>query len=188
MRAIAFALFVLVPNIATGQTSPASDTAGEGRERLILQVAAGPTLVDRGNTLSIAFGYLPASRLELLLNVECDYLPFQFERINGVNRGVRGGTMRFVSAEMRAALRPADRVSPFAVAGVGGGVSRPNLDDRFPDRGSKDVLVLYAGGGIRVPVRRGLSLWTDARMIFEVENQDGVPRIWPVRAGVAWRF
>jgi hypothetical protein len=184
MRAMALALFVLIPNVAAGQTSPVSGSAGEGRESLTVQIAAGPTLVDRGNVMSVAFGYLPAPRLELLLNAEFDRMSLRFERVRGANTAVRGGTMSFVSVEMRAALRPADLVSPFALLGIGGGVSRP----RLPERGSKDMVALSAGGGVRVPVRRGFSLWTDARMIYELDNEDGVPVIWPVRAGLAWRF
>jgi opacity protein-like surface antigen len=185
-------LFVLVPSAVTGQTSFAasapSDAGAEGRERLSLQVAAGPSLVDAGNVLSAAFGYSPTSRLDLLLNVERDHMAFQFERFNGHSNAIRGGAMRFVSGEVRLALRPADRVSPFAVAGVGGGVSRPNVNDRFPDRGTTNVLVLYIGGGVRVPLGGRFSLLSDARMIFEVENQDGVPAVWPVRVGLAFRF
>lgn len=67
VRAMAVAvsqLFVLIPNRVTGQTSIGApcDTVREGRGRLSLQVAAGPTLIGRGNVLSAPFGYSPASR------------------------------------------------------------------------------------------------------------------------------
>jgi hypothetical protein len=110
---MAWALFVLVPNVAAGQTAVAPESAGQRRERLTVQIAAGPTLVDRGNVMSVAFGYLPAPWLELLLNSEFDRMSLRFERVRGANTAVRGGTMSFVSVEMRAAL-PADLVSPFA--------------------------------------------------------------------------
>jgi len=183
-RAMALALLVLIPSVAAGQPAAASESTSEGRERLTVQIAAGPTLVDRGRVISIAFGYLPASRLELLLNTEVDRMSLRFERFRGANTAVRGGAMSLVSVETRVALRPPDRVSPFALVGIGGGVSRP----RLPERGSKDMVALSAGGGVRVPLRPGFSLWTDVRMIYEVDNEDGVSRIWPVRAGVAWRF
>jgi hypothetical protein len=193
MRAMAAAgslLFVLMPNVVTGQTSIAaaapSDTGREGRERLSLQVAAGPTLtlVGGGNVLSAAFGYSPASRLELLVNVERNHVPFQM-----YGSATRGGTMTFVSGELRVALLPAaDRVSPFAMAGGGGGVSRPNVNATFPDRVRNDLRVLYIGGGVRVPLRRGFSLVGDARCMLGLEGYDGILAVWPVRAGVAWRF
>lgn len=192
MRAMAVAvslLFVLIPNVVTGQTSIAasapSDAGREGRERLSLQVAAGPTLtlVGGGNVLSAAFGYSLGSRLELLLNVERNHVPFQL-----YGSSTRGGTLTFVSGEVRFALRPAGRVSPFALAGAGGGVSRPNVNAEFPDRVRNHLRVLYIGGGVRVPLRRGFSLVGDARCMIGLEGYDGVLGVWPVRAGVAWRF
>jgi hypothetical protein len=75
MRAIAVAvsfLFVLMlmPKVVVGQTSiaeaaPPDSERGE-RERLSLQVAAGPTLtlVGGGHVVSAAFGDSPVSRLE----------------------------------------------------------------------------------------------------------------------------
>jgi hypothetical protein len=182
-------LFVLNPDVVTGQTSVGtaalSDSGREGRERVSLQVAAGPTLtlVGGGNVLSAAFGYSPASRLELLLNIERTHLPFQL-----YGSAVRGGTLMFVSGELRLALLPPGRVSPFAIAGAGGGVSRPNVNATFPDRVQNDLRVLYLGGGIRVPLRRGVSLVGDVRCMLGLEGYDGILAVWPVRAGVAWRF
>src|SRR5687767_2770551 len=104
MRAMAVAvslLFVLIPNLVTGQTPTAaaasSDTGRAGRQRLSLQVAAGPTLVSEGNCLSAAFGYSPASRLELRLNVERAHLPVQLQRFSDGYSATRGGTLTFVS-------------------------------------------------------------------------------------------
>jgi hypothetical protein len=195
MRAMAAAvslLFVLIPNLVTGQTPTAaaasSDTGREGRQRLSLQVAAGPTLVSGGNSFSAAFGYSPASRLELRLNVERAHLPFQLQRFSDGYSATRGGTLTFVSGEVRLSLLPADRVSPFAIAGGGGGVSRPTVNAEFPDSVRNDLRVLYFGGGVRVPLRRGLSLWGDARALLALESNDGIMAFWPVRVGVAWRF
>jgi hypothetical protein len=185
------ALFVLVPNVATGQASvPAaqSDAAREGRERLSLQAAAGSHLIGGGHVVSAAFGYSPASRLELLLNVERNHLPFQLKHFADGYSTTRGGTMTFVSGELRLALLPVDRVSPFVMAGVGGGVSRPNVNAQFPDPVRNGLRVLYVGGGVRVPLRRGLSLCGDARATLALEGNDGILAVWPVRAGVAWRF
>jgi hypothetical protein len=196
MRAMAVAvsllLFVLIPNVVAGQTSIAafapSDAGREGPERLSLQVAAGPTLIGGGNVLSAALGYSPASRLELLLNIEQNHLPFQLNRFPDGYSATRGGTMTFVSGEVRLSLLPADRVSPFAIAGVGGGVSRPNVNAEFPDRVRNDLGVLYFGGGVRVPLRRGFNLVGDARAMLALEGYDGVLAVWPIRVGIAWRF
>jgi hypothetical protein len=72
---------------------------------------------------------------------------------------------------------PADRASPFAIAGIGGGVSRPNVNTRFPDAVRNDLRVLYVGGGVRVPLRRGFSLSGDVRRVLALEGNDGVPAI-----------
>ena len=196
MRAMAAAvslLFVLVPDVVTGQTPNAASApsdAGERRERLSLQVAAGPTLtlVGGGNVLSGAFGYSPASRLELLFNIERNHVPFQLRRAPGGVGAARGGTLMFVSGEVRLALLPTDRLSPYTIAGAGGGVTRPNVNAQFPDRIRNDLRVLYLGGGVRVPLRGGFSLSGDARCMLGLEGYDAVLAVWPVRVGAAWRF
>src|SRR5687768_17185073 len=167
----------LLPRVVTGQTPVATPT------RFSLQAAAGPTLNGGGHVLSAAFGYSPASRLELLLNIERDHLPLQLKRFpDGGFSATRGGTMTFVSGELRAALRPADRVSPYAIAGVGGGVSRPNVNAQFPDPVRHRIRVVYFGGGVRVPLRRELSFFGDARAMLALEGNDGILAVWPVRA------
>jgi hypothetical protein len=195
MRLIATAIAVLcvfAPRVTTGQTSnsaPApTDAESERRPQLSLQLAAGPTLIQRGNVLSAAFGYSPASLLELVLNVERNHLSFRLHPFNGGYSATRGGTMTFVSGELRLAFLPMDGVSPFAVAGVGGGVARPNVNAEFPDRVRNDVRVAYFGAGVQVPLRRRLSLFGDARIIIATENDESVSAVWPLRTGVAWRF
>jgi hypothetical protein len=174
-------LFVLLPRVATGQTSAGADPFS-------VQLAGGRTVVGGGSVLSAAFGYSPASWLELLLNVERDHLPFQSKRYRGGYSVTRGGTMTFGSGELRFAMVPAHHVSPFALAGIGRGVSRPNVNAESPDRVTNDLRVLYFGGGVRVRLRGGLSLLTDARATLALEDDDTVIGVWPVRAGVAWRF
>jgi hypothetical protein len=192
MAAAIAVLCVLMPRVTTGQTSTGApaprDAESERRHHFSVPLAGGPTLIYGGNVLSAAFGYSPASRLELLLNVERIHHPFQLKRFPEGDSVIRGGTMTFVSGELRLSLLPADRVSPFAMAGVGGGVSRPNVNAEFPDRVSNDLRVLYFGGGVRVPLRRGFSLFGDVRAMLALEGYDGVLGVWPVRAGVAWRF
>ena len=172
---------VLMPTSATGQTPTAS-------ERLSLQAAAGLSVIDEGHVLSAGVGYSPLSWLELLVIAERIHLPFQLERFPGGSSVTRGGTLTFVSGELRLALRPPDRVSPFALAGVGGGVSRPNVNAHFPDPVRNDLRVVYVGGGLRVPLRQGLSVLGDVRGLLAMEGNDGILAMLPVRVGVAWRF
>jgi len=153
-----------------------------------VQVAAGATVFYESYLASAAFGYAPISRLELLVNVERNHLPFRFDRYeNGVSM-TRGGTMTFVSGEVRGALFPPDRVSPFVLVGAGRGMARPTVNTHFPDPVTNDLRVAYVGAGVRVPLRRGFTMVADARGMLGVEGNDGLVAAVPVRVGVAWRF
>ena len=178
-------LLVLSPQVGTGQTP---DRAGAGLDRFSLQVGAGPLLNSGGHTLSAAFGFSPISRLDLVVQVERNHLPFQRDTFSDGFSITRGGTLTAVSGELRASVFPPDRVSPYGLAGIGGGVSRPTVNDAFPDPVENDLRVVYFGGGVRVPIRNGLSVFGDARAMLALEGGDGIMGVWPVRAGVAWRF
>ncbi len=178
-------LLFLSPQVVTGQTP---DTAREGFDRLSLQGGAGPLLNSGGHTLSAAFGFSPVSRVDLVVNVERDHLPFQRDTFSDGFSITRGGTLTSVSGEVRASVFPPHRVSPYGLAGIGAGVSRPTVNDAFPDPVENDLRVVYFGGGLRVPIRNGLSVFGDARAMLMLEGGDGILGVWPVRAGVAWRF
>jgi hypothetical protein len=172
-----------VPAVVAAQTS-----TGVDRDRLSVQAAAGATVIDRGYDLSAAFGFAPLPRVELLVGVERIHLPFRREQF-GITVGVtRGGTLTFVSGELRLSWRPPGRVSPFVLAGIGGGTSRPNVNAQFPDPVTNDLRVVYVGGGVLTPLRGGLSVLADARGLLALEGNDGVLAVLPVRAGLAWRF
>ena len=70
----------------------------------------------------------------------------------------RGGTEQFVSAELRYGFFPGKRVSPYVLGGTGRGISRPNVNDFFPDKKKRGIQVLYYGGGVRIPVRPRLDV------------------------------
>ena len=183
---VAVMLFVMIiPRVVAGQTP---DTARSGLDRFTLQVGAGPLLQSGGHTVSAGFGFSPISRLDFVVNVERDHLPFQRETFGGGESLTRGGTLTAVSGEVRASLLPPHRVSPYGFAGIGGGVSRPTVNDAFPTEVRNDLRMVYFGGGLRVPIRAGLSIFGDARVMLALEGNDGLLGVWPVRAGVAWRF
>jgi hypothetical protein len=192
MAAAIAVLCVFVPRVATGQTSAGApalpDAEGKRPHHFSVQGGGGPTLKGGGNVLSAAFGYSPASRLELLVNVERTHLPFELRRYPDGYAVTRGGTLTFASGELRVPLLPAARVSPFALAGLGGGVARPTVNAEFPNTVKNRLRVLYFGGGVRVTLPRGFSLWGDARAMLALEGDDSVLGVLPVRAGAAWRF
>ena len=97
---VAVLLFlVIVPRVVTGQTP---QTARPGLDRFTFQAGAGPLWKSGGHTLSAAFGFSPISRLDLMVNVERDHLPFQRETFSGRYSLTRGGTLTTVSGEVRA--------------------------------------------------------------------------------------
>ena len=186
------ALCVCGPGWVGAQTSTDPDevsgTAEGRRQRFSVQASAGPTIIDSGHTLSAAVGYSPTSWLELLLNAERTHVPLYTTQHSGGYSITRGGTRSYISAEARFSPLPEARVSPFAMTGVGGGISRPNVTDAFPDRVTNDLRVVYVGGGVRIPVGHGISLTGDARAMVAVEGYDSVAGVWPVRVGVSWQF
>jgi hypothetical protein len=180
----ALLLLVSTPLVVTGQglnTQPELD-------RFSLQVAAGPLVQSGGHTLSAAFGFSPISRVDFLVNIERAHLPFQRRTFSDGYSLTRGGTLTAASGEVRISVLPPHRISPYGLAGIGGGRSRPTVNDAFPDPVENDLRVVYFGGGVRIPIGGGFSAFSDARVMLALEGNDGILGIWPVRAGVAWRF
>jgi hypothetical protein len=161
-----------------------ASSAASGQS-LVLQGSAGPTITDSGYSLAAAIGLSPTSRLTVLFGVEQTHL---FSRVTSVGSAFRGGTVTLAAAELRATVLGRDRVSPYVFGGYAAGVSRPNVNDIFPDRVTNNARALFVGGGIQVPLRERITVFGDVRMVFGVEGNDGVLAFAPVRAGIAWRF
>ena len=180
MRALCVVLVsVLVPAIASGQSSSRS---------VSIQAAAGPTIVDPGYSVSAAGGFSPNSRVTIFVDVQRTQL---FSRTTHYEDGFgvfRGGTLTAVSGEVRVGFWPAHRVTPYALAGIGGGVSRPTVNADFPDPVTNRAGFIFFGGGVHVPLRERLSFFADARLLAGAEGTEGIIAIIPVRAGMAWRF
>ena len=96
---IAPLLLLLSPYVATGQTR---DSAGAGFDRFSLQVGAGPLLnTGGGHTMSAAFGFSPFSRIDFLVNVERNHLPFQRDTFSDGFTITRAGTLHALKREER---------------------------------------------------------------------------------------
>jgi hypothetical protein len=178
-------LLAVRPAVVAGQ---APDAAHPGLDRFTLQLAAGPLLKSGGHTLSAGFGFSPISRLDFVVSVERDHLPFERESFSDGYSVTRGGTLTAVSGEVRVSILPPHRVSPYGFAGIGAGISRPTVNAAFPTPVENDLRIVYFGGGVRVPLRGGLSVFGDARAMLALEGVEGIMGIWPVRAGLVWRF
>ena len=157
-------------------------------QSLVVHGSAGPTLIDRGYSLAGGAGWAPWSRVTLSVNLERTHLS---SRVSGDGRGgsstFRGGTLTLGAAELRVALFPRDRVTPYVLAGYAAGVSRPNVNRMFPVRVTNDVRAVFGGAGIQVPLRPQLSLFADARMMLGEEANELLAVV-PLRAGLSWWF
>ena len=169
----------LVPGVASAQ-SPAPSFSIQG--------AAGATMVDPGNHVSAGVGFSPTPRVTLLFDVQRTQISSRIARHELGSSAFRGGTLTAASGEVRIALFSSQRVTPYALAGVGAGISRPTVNATFPDRVTNRAGFLFFGGGVQVPVRDRLSVFGDVRMIAGAEGRDGLLAMIPVRVGVAWRF
>lgn len=179
MRAISGAvlLLLLVSTTASGQS-------------WVVQASGGPTITDAGHSLAAGIGFSPTSRLTLLLSAERTHLSSRFtsDGRGGSVSAFRGGTITLAAAELRATLLGHDRVSPYVFGGASAGVSRPNVNERFPDPVTNEARAVFVGGGIQVPLRERFSVFADIRMVFGSEGIEGIVAFAPLRAGVAWRF
>jgi hypothetical protein len=153
-------------------------------QSVVVHGSAGATLVDRGYSLAGGAGWAPWSRVTLSLNLERTHL---FSRVRSDGRGgtsgFRGGTLTLGAAELRVALFPRHRVTPYVLAGYAAGVSRPNVNPTFPERVTNDVRAVFGGAGVQVPLRPRISLFADARMMLGSEANE-LLAVAPVRAGV----
>ena len=86
---------------------------------------------------------------------------------------------------MRFALRSGERVSPYALTGVGFGVWGRN--EAIAEPLTNTAHMFFSGGGLVVPLGPHLRVSGDVGFLLLIERD--VPHLClPVRAGLAWRF
>ena len=179
-------LLVLTPAAASAQ-------AQTFRPSFSVQASAGPTVVNSGHTVAAAVGFSPWSRVTFLVDVQRTELSSRITPSSGPNNRspyieFRGGTITAVSGEVRVGLWPANRVTPYVLAGIGRGESRPTVNDVFPEPITNDVAFAFFGAGVHVPVGKHLGLFGDFRVAGGPEGYDSMIVMYPVRFGMAWRF
>lgn len=178
MRVVFICVWLMLfasPSVATAQA-------------FVIQGAAGPTLVDQGYSFSAGAGITPTRHLGILFDVERVHLSSQSSSDGrGGSSSFRGGALTLGSAQLRVAPLGHDRIGPYGLAGFAAGVSRPTVNEVFTHRVTNDVLAMFFGAGILMPLKDGLNAVVDARMF--VGNEEGeLFTVLPVRAGLAWRF
>ena len=138
VRAAVTALLLTVPAIASAQALEAHGSAG-------------PTVTDTGYSLSAGVGFSPTPRLTIIVDVQQIRLATRVQTdLRGTTR-TAGGTATLGEASLRVSLFGKERVDPYAIVGIGAGVSKPASIGTFPDRGSIDVHASFVGGGFRAP-------------------------------------
>jgi hypothetical protein len=169
---------------------PAVAAAQSNRPGVIVQGTAGTNINVGGNSQSLSGGISFGDHLEVLVSGERIHVPTDVDRFPNGQSVTRHGTTTFISGEVRWAPFTFRRVSPFVLAGAGGGRSKLNVNEHFPDPVSNDARLFFVGGGVRVPVAGGLSVVADLRGVLQVEDNDdaSVFLFVPVRAGISWRF
>jgi hypothetical protein len=173
---------VLIAAAALSVVLTASASGQGTRVRVTAQAAAGTQLNVGGDNQSIAVGLSPNERIDLLVSAERIHQP--------TDRGIgatRGGTATFFSGEVRVVPVTFGRTSPYVLASLGGGTSRPTVSETFPDRVENDAWLLLFGAGARIGLTRRLSAFADVRVGIQGEL-DVISLLVPIRAGLALRF
>jgi hypothetical protein len=161
--------------------------AAAGAQSFLVQGAAGATAVDTGYSVTAGFGVSPGSYFDVVVGVERTHLASRVHSERGVVSGFRGGTFTLGTAELRVSPFGRRRVAPYGVVGFAAGVSRPNVNDLFPNPVTNDVRAMFFGGGIYVPAGERFSVFADARMTVGTEAGE-LLAVLPIRGGIAWRF
>jgi hypothetical protein len=181
-------LFVCCPRVADAQVSAGDESEAP---RLSVHAAAGVTLPNYdeggGDLQSISIGYSPTPKLTVLMGVGRIHRPTLRRYSDGVTSLTRGGTVQFVSGEVRFALPFGERVFPYAFTGGGLGVQRSNVNADFPDRVTNAAYLMFGGGGLAVPLGSHLRVTGDVGVLL-LGEYDVFRSILPVRVGLAWSF
>jgi hypothetical protein len=181
-------LVILALALAAAGASAQDAARGAPQRRWSIEGAAGVQLQYTGTIQSVAFGFAPTRSLTLLLGAERSRTDDEIEFYPDGYASERGGRVEFVSAELRFAFFANRRVSPYAVAGTGGGVERPNVNEFFPHGVDRKIAVIYYGAGARIPIHRRLDAFADWRLIITADDAAEMAVLGPLRAGVAFRF
>jgi hypothetical protein len=180
---------LLLAITALSAVSPAI-AAGQGTHIAVsVQGAVGSHLGDGGDTESIGLGLAFGQRFGVVVNAERSHVPSDVTFFTDGYAASRGADTRFVSGEFRYVPVTYKRLSPYVIAGIGRGVSRPNVNAFFPDRVTHTVTLVFPGFGARVGLTEHLSAFADLRIMFQ--SRSGEPdagMFGPIRGGLAWRF
>jgi hypothetical protein len=152
-----------------------------------LHAGLGSHLNDGGDLQSLSFGYSGLRPVTLLVSVERNHVPARVRTYTGGGAATRGGTVTAITGEVRYSPMVNRRLSPYVMAALGGGISRPNVNPTFPDAVSNVATIVHAGGGLRVRLRPRIDLFVDGRVQL-ITERDVIGGRLPIRGGLTWHF
>ena len=174
---------------AVGLLGVVAPVSAQGRPGFVVQGATGTNLNGGGYSHAISAGVAATRYLEILVSAERNHIPTKVNYyVDGFGIS-RGGTTSFISGEARVSFLPSKRVTPFALAGLGRGTARPNVNEHFADEHSYRAALLFVGGGVRARVAGPVHAFAESRLVLQLDtSESGIYGFTPIRAGVALRF
>jgi hypothetical protein len=164
-------------------------THGAHAQSFTVHASGGPTITDSGYSVAAGVGVAATSHFAFDFGVERTHLSTETTRDSGgVISSFRGGTLTLGTAQLRASLFDSSRIGPYGVVGFAAGVSRPNVNETFPNPATNNVRAVFFGGGLHAPLTGRLSAFADVRMMVGAEGIEGIVAVAPLRAGLALRF
>ena len=190
-KTVVFSLVLaLMPGLLAAQTLPGGYPAASARDtrtaKGTLEGTAG--LTSRGDYVqSASVGFSPAPRVTLLVQGERFHVPTRYRTFANGSSISRGFTTFVLGGEVRVGVPTSGRVSGYVALGMGAGAWGSNVDQYSRERDSGPVVAANAGGGVRIRVRRNLSVVADARLALSVAGESVFGYV-PIRGGLAWDF
>jgi hypothetical protein len=180
---------VMLGMVLSASAASAQEAAGAAPERRwSVEATAGVQIQYTGTLQSVAVGFAPTRSLTLLVSAERSRTEDEITFYPDGYAAERGGTVEFVSGELRYAFFANKRVSPYAVVGMGRGIERPNVNELFPHGVDRGMVAFYYGPGARIPVHRRVDAFVDWRLIIMADDAAEMAVLGPLRFGLAFRF
>jgi hypothetical protein len=183
-------ILALTPGVLVGQTLADERIAASARDTRVargtLEGAAGVTL-GGGHVQSVSLGFAASPWLTLLVQGERFHVPTRHEEFPNGSSITRGFTTLVLGGEVRVGGPVSRRVSAYTALGVGIGAWGSNVDRFSQSRDSGPVQTAYVGGGVRVRMRRNLSVVADARCALTAAGESLLGSV-PIRGGLAVDF
>ena len=176
-KTVVFSLaLALMPGLLAAQALPGSTLEG----------TAGLTPWG-GYVQSASVGFYVAPWVTLLVQGERFHVPTRHRTFVNGSSISRGFTTLVLGGEARVGVPLSGRVSGYVALGIGAGAWGSHVDQYSRERDSGPVVAANAGGGVRIRMRRKLSVVADARFALAVAGESVLGYV-PIRGGLAWDF